>query len=49
MSVSFYIVILHVILWHNAMAPDVVCTKFDFGGGSVPDPAGGAHSAHQTS
>jgi len=21
------------------------CTKFDFGWGSVPDPAGGAHSA----
>ena len=24
------------------------CTKFDFGWGSVPDPAGGAHSARQT-
>jgi len=25
------------------------CTKFDFGWGSVPDPAGGAYSASQTS
>jgi len=25
------------------------CTKFDFGWGSGPDPAGGAHSAPQTS
>jgi len=24
------------------------CTKFDFGWGSAPDPAGGAHSAPQT-
>ena len=24
------------------------CTKFDFGWGSVPDPAGGAYSAPQT-
>jgi len=24
------------------------CTKFDFGWGSVPDPAGGAHGAPQT-
>jgi len=23
------------------------CTKFDFGCGSAPDPAGGAHSAPQ--
>ena len=26
----------------------VKCTKFDFGLGSAPDPAGGAHSAPQT-
>jgi len=24
------------------------CTKFDFGRGSAPDPAGGAHSASRT-
>ena len=24
------------------------CTKFDFGRGSAPDPAGGAYSAPQT-
>jgi len=25
----------------------IKCTKFDFGWGSAPDPAGGAHSAPQ--
>ena len=25
------------------------CTKFDFGWGSVPDPAGGAHSPYEES
>ena len=29
----------------NLLPPEVKCTKFDFGWGSAPDPAGGAYSA----
>ena len=48
---KFYQLILRKIIKIDATICHILrpkCTKFDFGWGSAPDPAGGAYSAPQT-